>query len=465
MKRISLAIAVAIVLAQAMGGEASAAQGTGCLPTTGTVSGLTFAQKVNDANAAFISSNSGASAPTTDCSGAPVRGQVWLDTSVAPSVLRKYDGTNWVAIGAIDSVNHVWSPPVGGGAASITANTTTDICASPSAMQIVTGTTAITSFGAGCPVGVRKTLMFTSATPLTYNATSMILPALRDFTAAAGDMAEALHLGNGNWRVRIDKIDGSSVSNPAVALGTIQFGIYGSLPAKSVYGFGQALSRATYSDFFLATTRAQTATLTSGSATITSVANTGGFGPGMPVEGIGLQVGTKIVSVTSSTITLDKTAIETGSRTVRVFPSGYGSGGDSTTVGVPDCMGKVLAGREGLTGGGSNWLLAGSTVIGNVQGSPTASLGVSNLPPYTPSGNVAIFDPGHAHAYSTPAFASGLMQNGGGTGTNGNTNNITNASLSFISAAFSGNAQGGTSVPFSVVQPTLIAECVVAVLP
>ncbi len=442
---------------------AHAAQGSGCMPTTGTVSGLTFAQKVNDAFAALISGNSGASAPSTDCSAAPVKGQIWLDTSVTPNVERRYDGTNWVAVGAIDSVNHVWAPPVGGGTAAVIAATTTDICASPSALQTITGTTPIASFGSGCPVGVRKTLIFASATPITYNATSMILPALRDYVAAAGDMAEALHLGSGNWRVRIDRIDGSAVTNPSVPLGTVLFGDYGTPPVKTVYGAGQAISRTTYADYFLAMTRAQTASLTTGSATITSVSNTAGLGAGMPIEGTGVQAGTVISSVTSSTITMSKTATETGSRTVRVIIPGYGNGGDTNTIGVKDCQGRVMAGRDGTIGAVLG-RLDNATVINSFQGNKAAQLNTNNLPPYTPSGSISsVFNSAQQFYAGTGIGAPG---NGGfPVGNAPNNPFLVQPDTWGLASAFTGNPQGGTSAPFYIVQPTSIAECVVAVLP
>jgi hypothetical protein len=440
-------------------------QGSGCMPTTGTVSGLTFSQKSNDANAAFISNNSGASPPATDCSGAAVKGQWWLDTSATPNVMRQYDGTNWVAIGAIDSVNHVWSPPVGGGApASISANTTTDICASPSALQSITGTTPISSFGSGCAVGVRKTLIFNSATPITYNASSMILPALRDYTASIGDMADAIYLGAGNWRIKeISKIDGSSVTNPAVPLGTVLHGDFATIPAKTVIGQGQALSRATYSDYFTAMTRSQTGTLTSGNNTITSVANTAGLGAGMPIEGTGIPLGTTIASVTSSTIVMSSpnTATVTGSQTVRTIIPGYGIGGDSTTIGVKNCQGVAIVGRDS---GASR--LPNASVYNTLQGSASTTLNTINLPPYTPSGSVStstVFN-------SAQQFYAGSGVGNGDPGTNpavplsSSLINPVNWGLASASS-FSGSAQGGTSTPFTNVQPTLVTECVVAVLP
>lgn len=460
----------------ALSSPAIAAQGSGCVPTTGTVSGLTFAQKLNDAFAALISGNSGASAPSNDCSAAPVKGQVWLDTSVTPNVEKRYDGTNWVAVGAIDGVNHVWAPPIGGGSATITANTTTDICASPASLQLVNGTTPISSFGSSCPAGVVKKLIFNSATPLAYNATSMILPALRDYTASVGDAAEAVHLGSGNWRIlSVNKIDGSAVTNPALPLGTVLYGDYATVPAKTAYGAGQAISRAAYSDYFAAMTRAQTASLTTGSATITSVSNTAGLGAGMPIEGTGVQAGTVISSVTSSTITMSKTATETGSRTVRAIIPGYGNGGDTNTIGVKDCQGRVMAGRDGTIGAVLG-RLDNATVINSAQGSKEQTLLASQIPSHTHNGSG---DTGQMdqRAIITPVDTfflydiAGLSQGGRLFGTsssssvsqNWNSNPIPIDHVHHYSFTTDGGSGGGQAHPN--VQPTSIAECVVVVLP
>lgn len=133
-----------------------AAQGSACMPTTGTVSGLSFAQAVNSGLAAVLSSNSGAAAPANDCTGTPVKGQYWLDTSAAPNVLKLYDGTNWLAVGAVDLTNHVWVPPVGGGAATVASAATVDLGASAASAVTISGTTTITSFGSSAVRGRRS---------------------------------------------------------------------------------------------------------------------------------------------------------------------------------------------------------------------------------------------------------------------------------------------------------------------
>jgi hypothetical protein len=454
----------------ALASPAVASQGSGCMPATGTVSGLSFSQLVTQGFAALISGNSGASAPATDCSGAAVKGQFWVDTSVTPNLLKQYNGASWIILGAIDSANNLWSPPVGGGVATVTAATTTDICAAPSAVQNISGTTTITGFGSGCVVGLRKTLLFNSATPLTYNATSLILPGQSSYTSAAGDVADAVYLGSGNWRVvSITKIDGSSVTNPASPLGTVLYGTYGTIPVKSVYGYGQALARASYPGYLAAVTRAQSATLTAGNNTITSVGNTAGLGAGMPLEGTGIQSGTVISSVTSSTVVMSKTASANGSQTVTAFITGYGSGGDSTTVGVLDCRGRAMAGRDDMGGTAASLLTStyfggNSAMVGSVGGGESKALLTANLPPYTPAGSVT-------YSGTTQVRNIGLNVTGGSSvfvlqdQVTGTGSLVNEAVINLTGPALTGTAQGGTSTPVRTVQPTMIAECVVVVLP
>lgn len=453
MKKLHLAALAWLALAS----PALASQGSGCLPTTGTVSGLSMTQYINAAIAALTSSFSGAAAPSTDCTAAPVKGQIWLDTSVTPNVEKRYDGTNWVAVGAIDSSNHLWSPPVGGGTASITAAPTTDICATPPAVQNISGTTTITSFGSGCVVGARKTLIFGGATPITYNAGSMIIPGQRSYTTAAGDIADVLYLGSGNWRIRdIAKIDGSSVTNPAVPMATVLYGDFASIPPKTLVGTGQAVSRSGYPDYLQAVTRVQAGTLTAGNNTITSLANTRGLGPGMPLEGSGIPSGSTIASVTSSTVVMTTTATTSGSQTVTVFTTGYGAGGDSTTVGVKNCTGKVIAGLDPT---GSS--LGSASALNTAQGSKDHTLTVAQMPAHAHG----VTDPGHAHngaGSGTDGVVIGSTYVTWNIGGNSNYTNYppTQAAVTGISIQNNG---GGAAHP--IVQPTVIAECVVVVLP
>jgi len=75
--------------------------------------------------------------------------------------------------------------------------TTTDLSTVGANVRI-TGTTTITGFGTAAS-GITRKLRFAAALTLTHNATSLILPGAANITTAAGDTAEAISLGSGNW--------------------------------------------------------------------------------------------------------------------------------------------------------------------------------------------------------------------------------------------------------------------------
>lgn len=63
----------------------------------------------------------------------------------------------------------------------------------------ITGTTGISAFGT-VAAGVSRILVFDDILTITHNATTMILPGGTDITTAAGDVAEFVSEGSGNWR-------------------------------------------------------------------------------------------------------------------------------------------------------------------------------------------------------------------------------------------------------------------------
>lgn len=442
-----------------------ASQGAAYLETTGSYNGLTAANRINDALDALLTCNKGGSAPTNALGEAAKAGQCWLDDSNALMLVKKrYSGAAWVVEGVIDVANGVWSPPIGGGAGSVASASTTDLCAAPAAFQTVTGTATIAGFGSNCPAGTKKVVLFQGIATITYNAGAMILPGQRDFTSAAGDVIEAVSLGGGNWRVTsITKIDGNAVLSPSFRVGTMYY-TFEDIDSKAVLAFGQALSRASYPDFFSAVTRTQSAVRSSGNNTLTSVANTKGLGAGMPIEGNGIQPGTTISSVTASTIVMSANASSSGTSNVTVFKTGYGAGGDSTTVGVPNCEGKKIAGRSDMSGTDSA-TLSGATALNSTLGNKTSTLLTANLPPYTPSGSiVTAFGGKSVPLFGSPAVSS--VNSSGGI--NGPYDLGGPSGISFAASAtstFTGTAQGGTSTPLAIVDPTLIADCAIRVLP
>lgn len=192
-------------------------------PTTGTVTGLQLTTNYNNAFSAILSCNSGNTSPTNDQSAAAIKGQCWLDTSTTPNPVRQYSGAAWLIVGWLDQTNGFWIANEAGGTGTVVSAGTTDLCASTNAIQSVTGTTTVTSFGSNCIAGARKWLNFTGALTLTHNATSLILPNnSSNIVTAAGDSALAIYQGGGNWRVnQYTKANGASLTASANFTSTV----------------------------------------------------------------------------------------------------------------------------------------------------------------------------------------------------------------------------------------------------
>lgn len=84
--------------------------------------------------------------------------------------------------------------------ANIASASTTNLALATGVAVTITGTTTITAFGT-VSAGAIRILTFAGALTLTHNGTSLIIPGGADVTTAAGDTAELLSLGSGNWRV------------------------------------------------------------------------------------------------------------------------------------------------------------------------------------------------------------------------------------------------------------------------
>lgn len=338
-------------------------------PTTGTVSGLQLTNNFNNAFRALASCNSGTSAPNNLEAG-PVAGQCWLDTSTTPNRLRIYDGTSWVITGHLDVTGHLWLNPIGGGTTTLSSTGTTDIGSVPQSYVEVTGTTGITSLGSSASTGQLKVVRFAASLTLTHNATSLILPSGANITTAAGDHLVAAYLGGGNWTVvAYSRATGEAVSNPAIPIGSAIPAWVSTEPANYVFCDGRAISRASFPNFVNAVTIPQSAVRTSGSAVLTSVADTSQLGAGQPIEGTGIPAATTILSVTSTTITMSANASSSGTATATAFPLGNGNG--TTTINVANLMGGLPYGRDNMSGTAQNFLTATNFgVSGQALGRP-----------------------------------------------------------------------------------------------
>lgn len=459
---------------------ANASQNALSSPSTGTVSGLQLTNNYNNALDSLNTCNSGSTAPTNQLSGVPSLGNCWLNTTASPYPRAYYDGTNWLVPFWLDSVNHYADVKIGGGVATVASASTVDLCATANAPQAVieiTGTTTINSFGSTCNPGHVKILNFTGILALT-NSASLVLPGGANITTAAGDQAVLYPLSTGNWQIlAYTPASGQALVNDlSSGLCSAQLTWSPAIPAsgKYVYAFGQAISRASFPAALTACTITQSVSATNGSPTLTGFSDTTQLAPGMAVEASFLPSGTFIAPAgcTSTTCTLNNNATTstTGNATIFPYGNGCGFGGScaspSTTFNVPDCRDVVLAGRGNMGGTAradsyaltSTYFGASPNALGNFGGGPSTTLVTGNLPPYTPAGTIT---------NGAISISGGFLVTGQVGASSGGFNfAVGNASPSASQGAstFAGTAQGGTSTPFSRVQPTQTANCMVRVL-
>lgn len=96
---------------------------------------------------------------------------------------------------------------------TIASSATVNIGAAAANTISISGTTTITAFDSIANGALRR-LHFQGALTLTHNATSLILPTGASITTAAGDMAEFVSLGSGNWRCTgYERASGNSVNS------------------------------------------------------------------------------------------------------------------------------------------------------------------------------------------------------------------------------------------------------------
>lgn len=134
----------------------------------------------------------------------------------------------------------------------------------------------------------------------------------------------------------------------------------------------------------------------------------------------------------------------------------YGVGDGSTTFNLPDHKGRVQAGED------ASGTRLSSTYFGATASLAAVSTGLSdhitlltaNLPAYTPTGTIA----GTVSVNSDSAVKVG----GGGPAFGGGTAASVLASITAtLAATFTGAAQGGTSTPISIIQPTIIQRALI----
>jgi microcystin-dependent protein len=127
------------------------------------------------------------------------------------------------------------------------------------------------------------------------------------------------------------------------------------------------------------------------------------------------------------------------------------------TIALPDCRGRVIAGLDDIGGSAFRLTATGlgvaADVLGNAGGSETYTLVTSNLPPYTPSGLISGI--GNSSESIFQRNSGSITVSTGGANT---VPSFSNSSVSINGSqyGFTGSAQGGSSAPFSRVQPTIL---------
>jgi hypothetical protein len=105
--------------------------------------------------------------------------------------------------------------------ANIASASTVNLANATGNSLTITGVITITSFGS-VAAGAIFNLTFAGSLLLTHNATSLILPTGSNISTAAGDVAQFLSLGSGNWKcIGYLKANGSALSVYAASSGTL----------------------------------------------------------------------------------------------------------------------------------------------------------------------------------------------------------------------------------------------------
>lgn len=136
----------------------------------------------------------------------------------------------------------------------------------------------------------------------------------------------------------------------------------------------------------------------------------------------------------------------TGSATTR---AGQGTAAAAWSANCRMTLPKALGRSLAAAGAGSGLT---SRPLASITGAETVVLGTANLPAYTPSGSIA----NGAISISHNAITGSTTTGGGGFPAGANSGATISASQG--ASTFSGNAQGGSSTPFGIMQPSFFTN-------
>jgi hypothetical protein len=413
----TLAVAIALIAPP----PSRSSQASCIMPTSGTVSGLTLVNDINGCNNSLISVWSGASAP----SGAQA-GQFWFNTNI--NYVQEYDGTSWISLWYVDSSNHLLTPQIGGGsvAASISSGSTTDLGSVPQPYKAISGTTTINSFGSSAPIGSVHFVVFSGVLTLTYNAGSMVLPGQQSITTQGGDVAEAIYLGAGNWRV----LRYTLISTPVKTT-----------PATTDYILIQDVAAANATKKSLIS---QLLTLVG----VTSIdSKTGTFTTGNGLD----STGGNVIELTAARRTLPTTSVVT----ISSHSGGFSANSSGTYTSPPNCTWfrvRMVGGGGGGAGGslstaagtGGNTTFTSFSAFGGVGGIGGGTSGAGGAGGSAGNGDINIQGSGGAPGNNSNAGGSGGASYFGGAGSGAQPGTVNGGNASPNSGSGGGGGSGGT---------------------
>jgi hypothetical protein len=194
------------------------------MPTSGTVSGLTLVNDINNCLGSALALFAGGTTPDS-----PTTGMLWWNTSTG--YVAQWDGTGWNNLWNVDTTNHLNAVQIGGGVqASLASASITDLWSVPAASVTVTGTSTITQLANGHAVpGTLKIVTFAGALTLTQGGgggTPLNLPNNgSNIVTAPGDYAIVLALTSTNVQViQYTRATGAALSTFGLNVGAAALG-------------------------------------------------------------------------------------------------------------------------------------------------------------------------------------------------------------------------------------------------
>lgn len=175
--------------------------GSTTLDLTGTTPTFSFSDAVT------ITSSSGSTLPLTLVAASGQTGNLFKVQSNGGTSLATIDFAGTLTLATALSIANGGTGQITAGpafdaltvkGADIASASTTNLATATGSYVNVTGTTTITALGTAA-AGVQRIVNFNGALTLTHNATSLILPGAANITTSAGDTAEFISLGSGNW--------------------------------------------------------------------------------------------------------------------------------------------------------------------------------------------------------------------------------------------------------------------------